>query len=71
VPYPGTPYDSDGRIVAHPKEDDGKVLLALKGAVGGMGVLEADEGLREGDVEELKALWGKLRKLGEFAKEKG
>jgi proline dehydrogenase len=57
--------------VAHPKSDDGRVLLALKGTVEGMGLLEGDEGLREGDMEELRRLWGDLRDLGSFAKRKG
>ncbi|RSH88590.1 hypothetical protein EHS25_002817, partial [Saitozyma podzolica] len=58
VPYPGTPSDVDSRVVAHPKGDDGRVLLALKGTV-------------EGDMEELRRLWGDLRDLGSFAKRKG
>lgn len=36
-----------------------------------MGILESDEGLQDGDLEELGVLWGKLRDLGAFAKKKG
>jgi hypothetical protein len=46
-------------------------LLQLKGEVREMGVLEGDSGLQKGDLEELGALWGKLRDLAGHAREKG
>jgi len=36
-----------------------------------MGLLVSDEGLRKGDLEELGVLWGKLRSLGQVAKDNG
>lgn len=77
VPYPGTPIDSDGKIVARisgggssPSDELGS-LLSLKGEVRDMGLLASDEGVREGDLQELRDLWGKLRNLGEYAREQG
>lgn len=46
-------------------------LATLGGGVEGMGVLDADEGLRQGDLEALEVLWGKLKNLGERAKKNG
>ena len=46
-------------------------LGTLKGGVDGMGVLEHDEGLREGDLEALKVLWGKVKSIGEKARKRG
>lgn len=46
-------------------------LLSLKGEMTDMGLLASDEGLRKGDLEELGALWGKLRSLGQVAKDNG
>jgi hypothetical protein len=34
-------------------------------------ITSSDEGLRKGDLEELGLLWGKLRKLGQVAKDNG
>jgi proline dehydrogenase len=39
--------------------------------MGEMGLLASDEGLRQGDLEELGALWGKLRSLGKVAQDNG
>jgi proline dehydrogenase len=36
-----------------------------------MGLLHSDEGLRQGDLEELGVLWGKLRSLGQIAQDNG
>ena len=52
-------------------EGDWTALSALKGEVEGMGVLSSDEGLRQGDLEALRELWGKLLSLGERAKKNG
>lgn len=52
-------------------EGDAKALLTLKGEIDSMGVLEGDEGLREGDLEALSDLWGKLKSLGERARRRG
>ncbi|WWC71689.1 uncharacterized protein I206_105647 [Kwoniella pini CBS 10737] len=72
VPYPGTPQSTDARIVARdPSMGDGKELLSLNGVLGSMGVLNTDEGLRKGDLEELSNLWGKLKKIGQAAKDNG
>jgi len=72
VPYPGTPQSSDARIIARdPSMGDGHELLSLNGVLGSMGVLDTDEGLRKGDLEELSNLWGKLRKIGQVAKDNG
>ncbi|WWD02472.1 hypothetical protein V865_000512 [Kwoniella europaea PYCC6329] len=72
VPYPGTPQSTDARIVARdPSMGDGKELLSLNGVLGSMGVLDTDEGLRKGDLEELSNLWGKLKKIGQVAKDNG
>jgi proline dehydrogenase len=72
VPYPGTPLDSDASVVARDilTSSDEK-LLSLKGEMSDMGLLASDEGLRKGDLEELGLLWGKLRKLGQVAKDNG
>jgi len=72
VPYPGTPLDSDASVVARDliTSSDEK-LLSLKGEMIDMGLLASDEGLRKGDLEELGLLWGKLRKLGQVAKNNG
>jgi proline dehydrogenase len=72
VPYPGTPLDSDASVVARDliNSSDEK-LLSLKGEMTEMGLLASDEGLRKGDLEELGLLWGKLRKLGQVAKDNG
>jgi proline dehydrogenase len=72
VPYPGTPLDSDASVVARDllTSSDEK-LLSLKGEMPDMGLLSTDEGLRQGDLEELKVLWGKLRSLGQVAKDNG
>lgn len=48
-----------------------ETLLSLKGEMSDMGLLEMDEGLRKGDLEELGLLWGKLRSLGQVAKDNG
>lgn len=73
VPYPGTPIDGDASIVARdmitPSNPD--TLLALKGAVDDMGLLDSDDGLRKGDLEELGVLWGKLKSLGRVAQDNG
>ncbi len=69
VPYPGAPVSSDKRVVAG--EGILAALLTLKGGVEGMGVLDSDEGLREGDLEALEVLWGNLKVLGERAKKIG
>lgn len=73
VPYPGTPADADATIVARdmvaPSSPD--TLIALKGEVRDMGLLEGDEGLRKGDLEELGVLWGKLKSLGRVAQDNG
>jgi hypothetical protein len=53
------------------KETDLGTLLSLKGGMTEMGLLEMDEGLRKGDLEELSVLWGKLRSLGQVAKDNG
>lgn len=72
MPYPGTPQSSDARIIARdPSMGDGHELLSLNGVLGSMGVLDTDEGLRKGDLEELSNLWGKLRKIGQVAKDNG
>ena len=68
--YPGTPLSSDAQVVARDQSDQ-RYLLSLKGALPEMGILESDEGLREGDVKELSQLWGKLRDLGAYAKKQG
>ncbi|KAI9637293.1 FAD-linked oxidoreductase-like protein [Dioszegia hungarica] len=70
VAYPGTPLSSDAQVIAR-ETGDTRYLLSLKGGVEGMGILESDEGLQDGDLEELGVLWGKLRDLGAFAKKKG
>ena len=33
-----------------------------------MGVLEQDEGIRDGDFDALKTLWGKVKSIGERAR---
>ncbi|WRT68256.1 uncharacterized protein IL334_005232 [Kwoniella shivajii] len=72
VPYPGTPQSSDVRILARePSMGEGKELLSLNGVLGSMGVKDTDEGLRKGDLEELSNLWGKLKKIGQVAKDNG
>lgn len=48
-----------------------ETLLSLKGEMSEMGLLEMDEGLLKGDLEELGLLWGKLRSLGQVAKDNG
>ncbi|ORY35407.1 FAD-linked oxidoreductase-like protein [Naematelia encephala] len=68
VPYPGKPIEADGRVVARKSPAEERVLLALKGEIPEMGVLDADEGLRPGDLEALSALWGKLRHIADVAK---
>lgn len=45
--------------------------MALSGELRDMGVLAGDEGLREGDLEELSALWVKLKTLGQRAQKNG
>jgi len=72
VPYPGTPLTSDASVVARDlfTSSDEK-LLSLKGEMNDMGLLVSDEGLRKGDLEELGVLWGKLRSLGQVAKDNG
>ena len=45
--------------------------MTLKGEVEAMGVLEGDEGLREGDLQALATLWGTLKDLGERARKNG
>ncbi|TYJ52758.1 hypothetical protein B9479_006608 [Cryptococcus floricola] len=75
VPYPGTPQSADAQIVARSSMagerglGKGLELLALGGKLDEMGVLESDHGLREGDMEELNELWGKLKIIGNKAKE--
>ncbi|OCF37810.1 hypothetical protein I316_00034 [Kwoniella heveanensis BCC8398] len=72
VPYPGTPQSEDTKIVARmPDSADGKELLKLSGMLTNMGVLETDEGLRAGDMEELAKLWDKLKVIGNKARENG
>jgi len=48
-----------------------ETLLSLKGEMSDMGLLEMDEGLRKGDLEELSLLWRRLRSLGQVAKDNG
>ncbi len=48
-------------------EGDLSSLVSLKG----MGVLEGDEGLRQGDMEALEQLWGQLKTLGERTRKNG
>ena len=69
MPYPGAPLSSDQRVMSGTADD--RALMTLKGALESMGVLETDEGLREGDLEELAVLWDKLKSLGERAKQNG
>jgi proline dehydrogenase len=73
VPYPGAPISADRQILA-PGSIKSKSLdsiIRLKGAVDNMGVLQSDEGIREGDLEALQDLWTKLKSLGERAKKNG
>lgn len=69
VAYPGTPQLADKQVVA--RDGPEGYLLALKGAVAEMGVLETDKGLQKGDLQELGELWGKLRNLAAHARDKG
>ncbi|KAK8854911.1 hypothetical protein IAR55_003650 [Kwoniella newhampshirensis] len=72
IPYPGTPQTSDAQVVARdqsPLVGNGQELLFLRGAVKEMGVLETDEGLREGDLEQLHELWSKVKRIGQRAKD--
>ncbi|WVQ74810.1 hypothetical protein IAR50_004416 [Cryptococcus sp. DSM 104548] len=75
VPYPGTPQSADAQIVARASMagerglGKGLELLGLGGRLDEMGVLESDHGLKEGDMEELNELWGKLKVIGDKAKE--
>ncbi|WWC90870.1 uncharacterized protein L201_005807 [Kwoniella dendrophila CBS 6074] len=72
VPYPGTPQSSDARIVARDESmGNGKELLSLNGVLGSMGVLHTDEGLKQGDLEELSKLWKNLKQIGQVAKDNG
>lgn len=73
VPYPGTPLSGDATIVARDlvKPSSPETLFALGGEVADMGLLASDEGLRKGDLEELSLLWGKLRSLGNVARDNG
>lgn len=40
-------------------------------AVGNGGILAGEEGIRDGDIEELRKLWGQLRRIGVAAKKNG
>jgi hypothetical protein len=74
VPYPGAPQTTDAAILARDLIaglDNPRDPFSLKGELQSMGVLSSDEGLREGDLEELDILWGKLRHLSRVAKENG
>ncbi|WWD18940.1 hypothetical protein CI109_103396 [Kwoniella shandongensis] len=70
VPYPGTPQSTDARVVARDASfGSGKELFSLKGAVDAMGVLDSDEGTKEGDLEQLQDLWQKVKVIGQTAKD--
>nr|ODN86359.1 proline dehydrogenase [Cryptococcus depauperatus CBS 7841] len=72
VPYPGTPETSDERIVARSQDlGPGTELLSLQDKLDEMGVLDSDEGLREGDIEELRELWCRLKMISQKAKDNG
>lgn len=71
VGYPGVPTDDDVRIVACSRLDDDPALLSLSGPIDSMGVLAADEGLHPGDLVALYKLWGKLKALGDLARDNG
>jgi proline dehydrogenase len=70
VAYPGAPQSADARVVSRLNADP-NYLFSLKGAIDEMGVLSTDQGIKEGDLDELAQLWGKLKALGAHASDKG
>jgi proline dehydrogenase len=70
VAYPGAPQATDAQVVARANANP-NFLYSLKGEISEMGVLSTDEGIRQGDLEELSQLWSKLKDLGAHASEKG
>jgi proline dehydrogenase len=77
VHYPSTPTSIDNKILARPACYDSnsssiKTLENLPlGATGDGGVLQGEEGLKEGDLRKLDGLWGTLKRVGEAAREEG
>lgn len=70
VAYPGAPQATDAQVVARAKANP-NFLYSLRGEISEMGVLSTDEGIKQGDLEELSQLWSKLKDLGAHASEKG
>ncbi|KAK4687508.1 proline dehydrogenase, partial [Tremellales sp. Uapishka_1] len=72
VPYPGTPQSSDiGILSRSDASNDGQELLALGGPEDSVGVLASDEGLRKGDLDELKEGYRRVRSLAFKARANG
>jgi proline dehydrogenase len=73
VHYPSTPTSIDNQVLARPECYTGaKTLENLpRGPSGDGGVLEGEEGLKEGDLNKLDGLWGTLKRVGEAAREEG
>lgn len=70
VHYPGTPTSLDLQVLDRPACYDGRTLEMLpKSAAGVGGVLDGEEGIRRGDLDELRKLAGVLRDIARKAEE--
>lgn len=73
VHYPSTPTDLDYKVLSLTAGNSGEVqdLDVIKAPSGDGGVLQGEEGLRQGDMKTLKELWQVMRRVGAVAREEG
>lgn len=69
IPFPGVPQASDAAIVA-PQFNDTAVVPSI-GAFEPLGILGTDANVTDADMQELNALWRKMRAMSALSRDKG
>lgn len=69
IPFPGVPQQSDAAIVAPEFTDN--ALVPTLGAFEPLGILGTDANVTDTDMEELNALWRKMRAMSALSRDKG
>lgn len=70
APFPGVPQESDGMVI-DPAESRLASLPSVGGAFEPLGILAADPGVSDSDLEALHGLWTKMRTLSGRAADLG
>lgn len=69
IPFPGVPQHSDAAIVA--PEANANALVPTAGSFEPIGILSTDANVTDADMEELNALWRKMRAMTGLARDRG